>query len=373
MRRSKYESTKAWRTEDDILIKEGVLEAFVIVWRREKTDMRRILKRKRLEKIAWLKSKFRVQEEVPDEYEGYKVGDQELGAEFEGGGVAYGGVQVTNDEREALKLHPKYTVYEKVDVREFMAEVEKALAKVRWDRGFKKTGAQEEEERPEWYDLENNTIDLRNMSSTDLPFNSRVFLPDALKDTEEVELQMVKMKLKATAEEYKKSQESNGKEKEYKNLTKEEVRGVKSLKQKREEKEIVIFQTDKSSKLAIDSTENYINSMRVHVEGDTTIDAKELRDIEGKINAHATCWIRFMNAGKHTGDTWRVKMSMLSHNSNPAVVYGLRKDHKTVATAEQNDEDNEIDFNVHNGEGGGGGGIGEGPPLRPVCDVTGGA
>ena len=52
-----------------------------------------------------------------------------------------------------------------------------------------------------------------------------------------------------------------------------------------------------------------------------------------------------MQAGKGTEDVYRVKMSMQSHNVEPACLYSLRKDHK-----------NGVDEN--------------GPPVRPVCDVT---
>jgi len=63
-------------------------------------------------------------------------------------------------------LHPKYTIFDKVDLTIFEAEVEKSLAKVRWERGDKSNGERNKTEKAEWYDIEGNTIGLRNMSST---------------------------------------------------------------------------------------------------------------------------------------------------------------------------------------------------------------
>ena len=54
-------------------------------------------------------------------------------------------------------------------------------------------------------------------------------------------------------------------------MTKEQWDGTKSLKERRDAGELVIYQTDKSAKMAVDTPENYIRCMRPHVEKDTII------------------------------------------------------------------------------------------------------
>ena len=344
LRRNRYENNKIWREESKTLAHESILDEYMTIWSVEKEWIRSNLKTKRKKKIKWLMEKYKPNIVIPDHYKGYSIKDQDLGNEFERSYKRYGEVELTEIESEALKLHPKYTIFDKVDLTIFEAEVEKSLAKVRWERGDKSNGERNKTEKAEWYDIEGNTIDLRNMSSTDLPFNSRVFLPYALSENAEMELQMLKMKLRKIAEEYTESKK-NSRER---NITKQQEQGLKRLKERRNDKEIVIYQTDKTSRMAVDDTKNYITSMeKEHINKDPIITKKENRNIENILNAHALCWMRFLKAGEETGDVWRIKMSMKSHHNEPACLYSLRKDHKI-----------EYDNNS------------EGPPTRPVCDAT---
>ena len=53
-----------------------------------------------------------------------------------------------------------------------------------------------EKERVWPFDLETKTFDLHYLWPTDLPFNNRVCLPDALEDDKEIDMQHLKGKLK---------------------------------------------------------------------------------------------------------------------------------------------------------------------------------
>ena len=64
-----------------------------------------------------------------------------------------------------------------------------------------------------------------------------------------------------------------------KNLTEEQVKGMESLIKRRNDKEITIFQTDKSSKFSVDSLSNYVEAANTHIEGDTVIDGKQFQNI----------------------------------------------------------------------------------------------
>ena len=199
------------------------------------------------------------------------------------------------------------------------------------------------------YDPETSTIDLRYLRSTDLPFNSFVHMPPALEEDEEIKLQNLKRDLVKVTDEYimeNKEKKKSGQHGKYINLTKSEGRGLESL-QKR--KDIVVFQTDKSGRLAADSKESYVEAAMPHVREDPVVVDKQVHEkAEKEANAHSNMWLRFTRAGEFTGTSatrgyQRIKNSMKVRNHGYAPLYALRKDHKPV--------DDPV----------------RGPPTRPVC------
>ena len=65
---------------------------------------------------------------------GVIVRDQELDDSFKTDVIAYGGIELNEDKESIMKMHPKYTVFEKVDPIDCEAEIEKAMTKIRWAR-----------------------------------------------------------------------------------------------------------------------------------------------------------------------------------------------------------------------------------------------
>ena len=63
------------------------------------------------------------------------------------------------------------------------------------------------------------------------------------------------------------------------NLSKEQKKGLKSLQKKQNEGKIVVFQTDKSGKMSVDTPKNYAEATKPHMENDTIIDQTELKKI----------------------------------------------------------------------------------------------
>ena len=116
------------------------------------------------------------------------------------------------------------------------------------------------------------------------------------------------------------------------NLSAEQKRGLKSLRKKQKDEQIVIFQTDKSGKMSIDTPENYIEAARPHIEKDTIITEKEYEDIEKLVNAHSAFWVNMLKVGEKSGDTERYKSSMKTENSKASTLYMYRKDHKPQNT-----------------------------------------
>ena len=260
MRRLRYQNEKTWREEDDKLIREGILEGFLVMWHKEKMRWKKVLKEKRMKKIEWLTKKYKKKVPLPDDYQGYNFKDVPLGEEFTTEVPVYGGATISEDEKEALKLHPKFTTYEAIDTTQIMTEVEKSFTKVRWDRKNREKDQEESDsrtEREDWYNIEKNVIDMRKMAATDLPFNSRTYLPQALDESNEIEMHVVKQRVKRVTEEYR-----SKKKKSLRNLTEAQFKGIRSLRERRRNGEIVVYQSDKSAKMTVDTPDNYVESMK---------------------------------------------------------------------------------------------------------------
>ena len=130
----------------------------------------------------------------------------------------------------------------------------------------------------------------------------------------------------------------------FSNLTEEEKLGLKELKALVNNKEAVIFKTDKTSKLSIDTLDNYSEELKVHIENDTVISREECVKIENKMNQSLYCLNQIFNVGSSHGErnVDRVHKASISTNVEPPVLRGQKKDHKNVTPV----------------------------PLRPVCGVT---
>ena len=193
------------------------------------------------------------------------------------------------------------------------------------------------------YRMDKN-FDFRYMKATDLPFNKRVYLPGPLEQDVEIQLQALKSKLEETTRAY--IEEAN-KKNEKSNLSLSQKKGLKKILKRKTDKEIVVFQTDKTNSFSVDTVDNYKIAGQCHSEKDEVITEKEKDQLENNMNAHAAMWIRFLNAGEKRKQQERIERNMLQENSDVAPMYVLRKDHKKLGIDYDDDE--------------------KGPPTRPIC------
>lgn len=103
--------------------------------------------------------------------------------------------------------------------------VEKTFTKVRWDRKNQDKDQDEGDQRTEGeqsFNKERNEIDMRKMAATDLPFNNRTYLPHALDESSEIEMHVLKQRIKEV--------KRFPKEKSLRNLTEEQFKGIKGLR-----------------------------------------------------------------------------------------------------------------------------------------------
>ena len=70
-------------------------------------------------------------------------------------------------------------------------------------------------------------------------------------------------------------------------MTKQEQKGLKSEKKR---KDVVVFQTDKTLRLSVDTRDNYVAACEKHTDKDKVVDEHEYQSLINEINAHSVMW-----------------------------------------------------------------------------------
>ena len=176
------------------------------------------------------------------------------------------------------------------------------------------------------FDPINKIFDDRKRSVTDLDECSRVTLPKLLPTMEETLIEMRRGIHAKIYRDYRRERcKKNGELKS--NLTESQKAGLKSLKKRIQEGELVILKTDKSGKLCVATVENILrwawNMLR-----DKLISRKKIEEMEKEINGHSTAWVKMHGNGTNNGHTDRVIDSKTTRSKNLSTMYIVYKDHK---------------------------------------------
>ena len=269
-----------------------------------------------------------------------------------------------------LKLGPKFCEYNNLDEVEFEIEVEQMILKYKWetigDDKSKNEGGKNEvigdhsilarrilfeelftreeledmeaEENEEMgmrdaqlrmtFDLQGGVLDMRKRRATDVKNNSRVILPQKMRGfEEEAKLEMLRQRLRGVFGQYVREKcGPRGLQKS--NLTREEILGLKSLKKRFKEGEIVILPTDKTGLFTVMSRETYLECGKSHTKGDEHIGWEDLKLAQSEINGHTSMIIKIFSIGRSWEHTHRVRESMLGDSMATCPLSLLYKDHK---------------------------------------------
>ena len=140
----------------------------------------------------------------------------------------------------------------------------------------------------------------------------------------EVNMQQLKQRLELCTKRYVENNRNHGRT----NLSIEQKEGLRKLKERKKNEEIIIMETDKSKRFSCDTPQNYKLLANVHIRNDEIITHETKQDFEKQINAHTWMWLLILRAGKDVNDSDRIKESMTSHNNTAAPLSILRKDHR---------------------------------------------
>ena len=131
-------------------------------------------------------------------------------------------------------------------------------------------------------------LKFSELRATDLKFNKHIELPDPGELDDEALIQFQKHETIKAARSYVKEQtDEKGKAKKLSNLTREEEIGRKEVKEGVKSKGWIIYQTDKSGKMCLDSVENYTKCMEPHIKNDEEVKVKRELNAEKSINEHS--------------------------------------------------------------------------------------
>ena len=111
------------------------------------------------------------------------------------------------------------------------------------------------------------------------------------------------------------------------NLPFKEINAMKSLKKKISAGELIISQTDKSSRFAVLTVDQYLKSGAIHTCKDERIDWKRIKYLQGQVNSHVW-WISNIMGNAHQTDPDRMHKNIQPSTMEVPNMVLLFKDHK---------------------------------------------
>ena len=267
----------------------------------------------------------------------------------------YGGVNLEGNSAMILNKDPTFMIHRDIDELEMEVEIEKGVAKARYELMSRNEGDEggEEDENSQGseggssYKLEGSSfMKYSNLRATELPMVPRLMEPRYGTIKQERIIEDTKEKLLQTVREYRREHCNEKGQVKESNLKASDRQSLKDIQKGMKEKSIVVFTTDKSGRFSVDTPKNYEKAIMKHTEKDLEIREDRVKQIENRINQHMKQVNKIFNIGKSHDHQHRVAGATTSTNTPAPPMYGLRKDHKSF-------EDEQ-----------------EGPPVRPVCGAN---
>ena len=260
---------------------------------------------------------------------GVNVGDDMLDDPEEKPANVWGNTAVTDEAKQVLNLGKKFRLYPKLDSIALKTEIEKGLTIIRWkeqglDEGDK---ADDATECVEDHNVEAEIVDFAMTKATEMKYNRRLYAPDSATLKPESNLQQTREALEDIDDKYKAERADEKGNIRESNLSNEQVKGLRDLKEKTKE-DSVIMPTDKTMGLSIESKESYQAAGEVHIKDDEKITEKTRKHIESEFNAIGKGMLRFLRVGAGKKHDDRIKEAILTENVMLPLLSLYGKDHK---------------------------------------------
>ena len=252
--------------------------------------------------------------------------------------LVYGDVSIDEDEKEALSMDPKFAVLNKLSDDDFEVEVELCVTKQKWNRMSAVNNCEDEKEREEMeladamsrevFEPVEKVFNMQKRRVTDLAHNAYIILPPAQPIEYESLLELRRQKQSEVFRQYR-EEHCDGQGRQKANITRQQAEGLKKLKKRSDEGEIVVCATDKSGRLCVMPMEMYQELGRVHTVKDTEVDDQFVSDTQRRLNGHVSMWIKCLDMGADWKHQDRLRETQINKSQCVAPFYLLVKDHKS--------------------------------------------
>ena len=101
------------------------------------------------------------------------------------------------------------------------------------------------------------------------------------------------------------------------NVSTVQDKGLREIRERIKQKEVVVFETDKTGHFTADTVPSYEEALYKHVENDTKINKKKVKSLENKCNHHLKQFNRMFCVGATRGLERRVADATTSTNVPP--------------------------------------------------------
>ena len=95
------------------------------------------------------------------------------------------------------------------------------------------------------------------------------------------------------------------------NLSQAQRNGLKKLRKRFQDGEVIVMMTDKSGKLAVADVESYLEMGKVHTSKDKEVGETEVKKTQRLYNGHISMWLKFLNMGADWEHEGRMRESCL--------------------------------------------------------------
>jgi hypothetical protein len=192
-------------------------------------------------------------------------------------------------------------------------------------------------------------IDFGKVRATEMTHNKVIHMPKQCDIRDKIKIQTQRIETMDELKNFVKNRcDENGKIIGAENLTRDELEGLREIEIGIKTKDWMLYVTDKSGLMVLDTKQNFLESMKDHYSGDQEADIKDVIAAEKKINNTARVFADILNVGKDVNQRQRCKETLISNMAAVPTMQGFRKDHK-------DDVDGDPD---------------KGPPLRPLCGAN---
>ena len=267
-------------------------------------------------------------------------------------------ITLSSDEEEVLKLGPKYCIFTDLTMENFETDLEECILKIKWDLmasdkekapGLedlalevllgKDTCMEIDAEREEEMEVQeamtrnpfnpgDKSFNLAKRRVTDLKGNSRVHFPRKPRSLEEESaLETMRMELKSLFSNYV-TNNCKGGHKQVSNLSQSQLKGLKSLRKRVGDGELVIVPTDKSGNLAVMSQSTYLAAGLKHTKNDIEVGWEVIKESQKELNGHVSMLIKFFKIGSYWEHGPRIRETMMGEGLSTCPLSLLFKDHK---------------------------------------------